>query len=112
MKKQSNLYLKHILDAIDSIHEFMLNKNFEDLEDNDLLLSAVIRKFEIIGEAVARLSKDFKDNYPQIEWNEIKAMRNFLIHQYDGVSSQEIWDTIQIDLPELKKKIKEILNKE
>ena len=62
---------------------------------------AVERNFEIIGEAAARISEDFKMSHPEIEWRILKDFRNFIIHEYFGINNEIIWDTIQIRLPEL-----------
>jgi len=72
----------------------------------------VERKLEIIGEATKRISNEFKQRYPDIPWQEMSAMRNILIHEYDDVDSPVVWDTATQHLLPLKKQIKQLLQKE
>lgn len=69
---------------------------------------AVIRNFEIIGEAVKRLSDNTRQLAPHIPWRQFAGFRDILIHQYDGVDLSEVWMTIENDLSELKESIKKI----
>ena len=70
-------------------------------EDDPQVQDAVIRRLEIIGEASRQLSEETRREFPQIEWREIIAMRNILIHVYSDVSLAKVWDTVQGDLPPL-----------
>jgi uncharacterized protein with HEPN domain len=69
---------------------------------------AVLRRLEIIGEAVKNLDEDFKNRYPEIPWKKIAGLRDVLIHEYFGVSLKRIWRVIKIDLVDLKFKISRI----
>ena len=71
---------------------------------------AVIRQFEIIGEATKQLSKSFRENNPDIPWKKLAGLRDKLIHDYMGVDIPAIWKSIKDDLPTLKKYIANILN--
>jgi uncharacterized protein with HEPN domain len=73
---------------------------------------AVVRRLEIIGEAVKNIDKHFKERYPIIEWKEIAGLRDILAHEYFGVRLDRIWGIVQRDLPTLKGKIKIIMDKE
>ena len=73
--------------------------------------SAVIREFEIIGEAVGKLEDHVKERYPEIAWQDIKDFRNLLIHEYFGVDLEIVWTVIQNDLPQLYETVA-ILHKE
>jgi len=75
---------------------------------NNLIQDGVIRQLEIIGEATKRLSKEFKDRYPEIPWKDIAGMRDKLIHGYFGVDLDAVWDTAKKDIPGLRGKIEEI----
>lgn len=103
------VFLKHIMDAINNIESFTLNIKFEDFNNDIMRTNAVIRMFEIIGEASYNISEDTKSKFPSIPWRIMKDMRNFLIHQYFGVDNKTIWDTVKNDLPELKKQIEMVL---
>ena len=71
-----------------------------------MLSSAVIKKFEIIGEASARLSDEFKLEHKDVPWKEIIGMRNILIHDYFGTDLGGVWNSIKEDLPKLKDRLR------
>lgn len=110
--KGNKVYILHIFDAILAIEKFAENLSQDEFLKSDLTQSAVIRKIEIIGEAVKNLSEDFKGKYQFIPWKRIASMRDKLIHEYFGVDIERVWDTIQKDLPLLKEQISKILKKE
>jgi len=95
------LLLDDIQSAINIILEFTKGMTLEMYESDIKTRFAVERNFEIIGEAAARKSEDFKMSHPEIEWRILKDFRNFIIHEYFGINNEIIWDTIQIRLPEL-----------
>ncbi len=76
---------------------------------DELLQTWFVHHVQIIGEAAARLSEEFRAAHPDVPWSEIIGMRNVLVHEYFGVDTEEIWATIQHDLPELKQKLAAIL---
>ena len=95
------LLLDDIQSAINIILEFTKGMTLEMYESDIKTRFAVERNFEIIGEAAARISEDFKMSHPEIEWRILKDFRNFIIHEYFRINNEIIWDTIQIRLPEL-----------
>lgn len=109
MKKEANLYLKDILDAIESIEQFVKGITFDDFVKDDKTASAVIRKFEIIGEATKQIPDEIRQKYTTIPWKEMAGMRDRLIHFYSGVDYKLVWDTIKNRLPQVKPLIKKIL---
>ena len=111
-KKDSLIFIKHIRDSINEIGSFTENVSKKKFIEEKLIQNAVIRSIEIIGEAVKNLPKDFKNKWTKIPWNEIAGMRDKLIHNYFGVDLDSVWEVIKRDLPELKKNIGEILEKE
>ena len=112
MKKDDTVFLRHILDAIELIEEYLRDKSYEEFKNNRMLQDAVIREIEIIGEATKNLSMDFRSKYPDIPWRQIAGMRNKLIHEYFGVDLDAVWDTATKDIPSLKEKLREIMEKE
>jgi len=112
MKKDNLVFLKHILDAINLIEEYLKDKEFLEFTNNHMLQDAVIREIEIIGEATKNLAEDFKNKYPEIPWRQIAGMRDKLIHGYFGVDLDAVWDTATTDVPSLKEKLQETLKRE
>ena len=112
MKKDDTVFLKHIVDAINLIEEYLKDKSYEEFKDNHMLQDAVIRELEIIGEAAKNLSKEFRNKHSDIPWRQIAGMRDKLIHGYFGVDLDAVWDTATIDIPSLKERLQEILKNE
>ena len=102
------VYLKHILDAIERIESyvsvgrdvFLVTPHWQD---------ATIRQLEIIGEATKRLSEELRDKHSQTPWRRIAGLRDVLIHNYLGVDLEAVWEITQRNLPELKTQAQEIL---
>lgn len=72
-------------------------------------MDAVVRNLEIIGEAASKLTSQFRKNNKHIEWRKIIGMRNRIIHAYDIVNFEIVWDVVQEDLPVLRKKLKTLI---
>jgi uncharacterized protein with HEPN domain len=107
--RNQRLFLQDILAAIESIEAFVAGMDLETFEKDDKTTSAVIRKFEIIGEAVRHVPDHIRMAYPEVEWKEMAGMRDRLIHFYMGVNYRLIWQTIKNDLPMTKAHIAKIL---
>ena len=112
MKKDNLIYIHHISDCISKIDTYTANISQNDFLNNSLIHDAVIRNFEIIGEATKKLSEDFRIKYPDIEWKKIAGMRDKLIHDYIGVDLWAVWAVVIEIIPEFKKQIQEIIDKE
>jgi uncharacterized protein with HEPN domain len=106
------IYLYDILQAIEAIERFVEGMTFEDFTDDDKTASAVLRKFEIIGEAAKNIPQTTRQEYPKIPWREMSGMRDKLLHFYFGVNYDLVWQTIKNRLPELKTAIQEIIQVE
>lgn len=104
------LKVKDVLHAITLIQSFIKEENLPGFIKSDLLQSAIIRQFEIIGEAGSKISITTQTIFPDIPWRSIKAFRNLLIHEYFKVDAAEVWTTIQNDLPGLKEQMETILS--
>jgi uncharacterized protein with HEPN domain len=104
------LYLKDILAAIESIEGFIAGMDLEIFQTDDKTTSAVIRKLEIIGEAVKQIPDDTRQKHPQIPWKEMAGMRDKLIHFYFGVDHHLVWKAITERLPLVKQEIRTILD--
>ena len=103
--------LQHIYDAILEIESYLVNKEFHDFMENSMMRFACIKQMEIIGEASNHISEDTKSKFSTIAWSQIVGMRNIFVHEYFGIDSNLVWEIIKNDIPDLKTKIKEILNK-
>lgn len=104
-------YLKDILEAMDSIESFVEGMDLETFQRDDKTASAVIRKFEIIGEAAKQIPEETRQNYTDIPWKEMAGMRDRLIHFYFGVDYQLVWQTIKERLLVVKPLIREVIRK-
>ena len=109
MNKDPIIFIKHILESIENIESYSKGITKNKFLDNLMMQDAVIRKLEIIGEAVKNLPESFKKNYLNIEWVKIAGMRDKLIHQYFGVDLDLTFDVIKNELPKLKENIQKIL---
>ena len=103
--KDDSVYLAHILAAISKIETFTLDITKADFEKSILIQDAVIRNFEIIGEATKKISRNFSQSHPDIPWQDMAGMRDKLIHDYIDVDLDVVWKTIEIDIPLLKELI-------
>jgi uncharacterized protein with HEPN domain len=90
-----------IVTAIQRILRYTDGVSRADLEANDEKLSAILYQISIIGEATKRLSPTFRDAHPEIPWREIAGMRNVIVHEYDQLDLDVIWDVVQNKLSEL-----------
>lgn len=111
MNDRNKSRLLHILEAIDSINKFCENKKKNDFIKDELLTSAVLQKFLIIGEAATKLDSDLINKY-KFPWHKPRALRNFIAHEYYNIKTERIWDTIISDLPMLEKIVRKILFEE
>ncbi|MBM4240433.1 MAG: DUF86 domain-containing protein [Euryarchaeota archaeon] len=109
MKRDYKLFLIDIISAMDSIELFIEDMTFRELKEDDKTSSAVIRKFEIIGEATKHLPEVLIEKHPEIPWKSMSGMRDRLIHAYFGVDYKLVWDAIKIEIPKLKPKLQKIL---
>ena len=107
--KPPRIYLQHTLECIALIREYTKDKNLEEFLSDPQLQDAVIRRLEIIGEALRHLLRDFREKHPQVPWCEIVGMRNVLIHEYFGVNLKWAWETVVSEMPELERRVREIL---
>ena len=110
MKKDNLLYLHDIRDAIDWIlNDYVFKLSFDEFTGDHKTQDAVIRQIAIIGEALNSIDDEFLKKHQNLPSKEAVAMRNVLVHDYDSVDLDELWKTINTDLPNLKSIIEDIL---
>ena len=109
MSKDYKILVEHILESIKQIEKYTDNISEDDFIESMQTQDSVIRRLEIIGEAIGNFPEEIRKEHPDIRWNEISGMRNFLIHEYFGVDLYLIWETIESDIPKLKKQMKKII---
>ena len=93
--------LRHMLDHAREAVELARGKTREDLANTRLLQLGLVRLVEIVGEAAASIPRDQRAKYPGIPWQDVIGMRNKLIHEYDTVDLDILWDTVSVELPDL-----------
>jgi uncharacterized protein with HEPN domain len=101
-------FIQDILDRIQRIETF-IEPGEEEFLESILIQDAVMRNFEVIGEATKRLSPGFREQYPAIAWKQMAGFRDVIIHDYMGLEMEQIWETIETALPILKAQLLEIL---
>jgi uncharacterized protein with HEPN domain len=110
--RREELYLTDIIEAADAIQNFLQGKQRSHFLGNDLVRSAVLQKLLIIGEAAARLPKEFRERHSEIPWVDIVAFRNIAVHAYFSVDWAIVWTAATKDAPELGQVVAEILANE
>lgn len=107
-EKDYFLFIEDILNAIQKIEKYTENETYETFSTNDMAVDAVIRNFEIIGEAAGNVPKEIQEKYPYVEWKKMVGFRNVLIHNYVGIEILTVWNTIKNNIPLLKENIKKM----
>jgi uncharacterized protein with HEPN domain len=111
-KRESKLLLGDILDSITKIKSYTAGYSFESFINDTKTSDAVIRNFEIIGEASNRLPEEVRDKHQQVNWFRIRGFRNRIVHDYMGVDYTIVWQIIENDLDSLYDEVSKIIASE
>ena len=109
MKKDDTVYLRHILDAIEQIRDYLKDVSAKQFLQERLLQDGVVRRLEIIGEASRNLSDELRQKHPEVPWGQIIGLRNRITHAYFDVDLHIVWEIVQNDLSPLKQQVERIL---
>jgi len=100
-ERNIKLLLEDMLQSAKKIKAYTQDIDFEIFISDDKTIDAVVRNFEIIGEASNRIDNDYKENNPEIEWKRIRGFRNRIVHEYFGIDYEIVWTIIETYLDEL-----------
>lgn len=114
MKSQDRnvVRMRHMLDAATKAVSFVADKSRNDLDTDEMLALALVRLIEIIGEAASKVSAETQNRSPMIEWRDIIGTRNRLIHAYEAVNFDILWQIASVDLPQLIPKLQQAIDHE
>jgi uncharacterized protein with HEPN domain len=109
---RDDAYLVDILESAKIALEYVAGKSWDEFYSDMQCQDAVLRRIEIIGEAARHISPQTQKKYPQIPWRDLTMLRNLVIHQYDAVDINQVWDTTQKRLPPLVSELSKIVPSE
>lgn len=108
-KRDTSLLLEDMIDSANKIERYTTGMSYEAFTNDEKTIDAVVRNFEIIGEAANRLGTDFHESHKEIEWQRIRGFRNRIVHHYFGIDYEIVWSIIQNDLGNLKSQLVDLL---
>jgi len=100
--------LLDMLEAVERVERYT-QRGRAAFERDELIQTWVVHHLQIVGEAAAKVSRQFQQTYPQVPWPQVVAMRNVLVHDYFGIDLDEVWQVVARDLPDLKRQIEAVL---
>lgn len=109
---RSLMSLKDIIESMNRIDNYLIGVDYDSFLNNQMLIDAVIRNLEIIGEAAKNITEEVRSKYPEIPWRNMIGLRNILIHQYFGVDESIIWEVVQTNLPYTRQSLLKALQEE
>lgn len=99
MIRDDTVYLAHIIDAVRQILLYTEGMDYDGFSGTRMVQDAVIRQFEIIGEAAKNMSAEFRSHHSHVPWKDLAGFRDKLIHQYFGVDLATVWRSVEADIP-------------
>ena len=110
MTRDLQVYIEDILESLKLIADYVRDIDEDEFYNNIQIQDAVIRRFEIIGEATKQVPQNFRSQYPHIPWRKMAGLRDVLIHHYFGVNVERVWKMIKNDLDKIKKDVSELIS--
>jgi uncharacterized protein with HEPN domain len=107
-ERNAGLLLNDIVESGEKILHYVQGLSYEQFLDDNKTIDAVVRNFEIIGEAANRLPEEFKENHPEIDWYRIRGFRNRIVHHYFGIDYNIVWQIKETFLPEMLSAIRSV----
>ena len=107
-KREPNLLIGDILDSVHKILTYTRDLSFDEFVVNSMVIDAVIRNFEIIGEAANRLPEEFKEKHPSIDWHRLRGFRNRIVHDYMGIDFSIVWQIKEFFLPNILAELEQV----
>jgi len=104
--------IRDILESVSAIVGYTAGMTFEEFVRDQRTIDAVVRRFTIIGEASNHVPERICSENPHIPWSDMRAMRNFVVHEYFGVSEETLWETMHNDLPGIVEPLKNLIARE
>lgn len=104
--------LEHILAAINVLLANKDRYTLDEVKNDPIVFFGFVKHVEIIGEVVYMLTKEFRTAHPEVEWDVIEGMRHVLVHGYYAIKPEQVWRTVETDIPALKPQIEKMLNEE
>jgi len=101
--------LRHMLDAVREANGFIEERSREDLDRNTMLVFALTRAIEIIGEAASKISSETQNKHSEVPWAQIIGMRNRIVHAYFDINLDRLWDTVVVSLPVLEHQLEQLI---
>ena len=102
-------YLQDMILSMNRIAEYMGSKTYDEFRRNYLVVDAIVRNFEIIGEAAKNVPEEIKSSYPKVPWKKMIGLRNLISHEYFGLDYEMLWKVATESIPENKRDIENII---
>ena len=109
MRNDDRVRILHMIDATESVEQFAAGRKRGDLDTDKMLLFAILRAIEVIGEAASKVTSETQDASPGVPWASIVGMRNRLIHGYFDIDSDVVWKTVTDEVPVLRRSLQALL---
>ncbi len=111
MRAEDVARIRHMIDAAETVGQFMSGRQRPDLDSDRMLLFAVVRAIEVVGEAAGKVSEETRATSHDIPWGAIVSMRNRLIHGYFDIDTEIVWKTVSKELPDLLPRLQRLVGK-